>query len=472
MRIRLSFILGCLLLILARIPAQEAYHWEAARAFLAGRDLADGYYLMASQGQIRLAVGKGFANKAEEVPFTDHTLATIGSITKPFTGTAILLLVEDGLIDLQAPIARYFKDVPADKAGITIHQLLTHSAGFPGAIGDDYAKSSDEDFLRDAFQAPLHFTPGTAYEYSNVGYSLLGILLERITGMSYSDFLASRIFEPAGMATAGYWRPGVDYSHLAHGYRPDGSDWGTSHDKTWNGREPYWHLKGNGGLLMSPQDMYHWYLALRGHTILPAALLEQQIFPHVPEGGGTFYGYGYSVTSDGSRVEHNGGNGIFKADMRWFPGEDLFLFAFTNNARVRLFGLADDLLDVVRTGHAPEVVSWEPIPTDPSSDASGQLKTAEAFIGFLQQYDPAKVESFISAHCTPGLRERNELSRLQEMFDRLHQDIGHSPATGFFRSGSRLKAVVAGSRPGEQLVLFMTFSDRAIDRIGAELEMK
>ena len=451
----------------AQDPA--AYHWKEATDYLHALPGFSGYVIAGRNGQVMLHVGRGDADRANGLDYTDRTLGTIGSITKPFTATAILLLHERGQIDLQAPITRYLDSVPADKSGITIHHLLTHSAGFPGALGDDYAAISADDYLHAAFGASLLFAPGTDYAYSNVGYSILGILLERISGQSYSDFLTHNIFIPAGMKTAGYQRDSIDYRLLTHGYRANGDDWGTSHDKPWNGREPWWHLKANGGLLMSPRDMYQWYLALRDNKILKPETLALQIAPHVPEGGDTWYGYGYAVTPDGHRVEHNGGNGIFKADFRWFPKDDLFIYATSNDAGVKLFRTCDEVLDILHTGMLPQPESWMSFMPNTALDTN-RMNKALAFAALIQAYTPEDADAFVRNNCTPELIERNGIERLHEIFGMLHNDIGQGGPSAVYADADRLKLTLPGARADFRVHLLITFRDARIDRIGAELE--
>lgn len=202
-------------------------NWKLAQDYVSQQKDFSGIILLGAERHIKINLGLGFADRSKEIPFTDSSLYTIGSITKPVTATSILLLSEQGKLGLNDKIITYFNNVPKDKQDITIHHLLTHSSGLPGAIGDDYEKLNAEHFQSRAWERPLSFLPGTGYEYSNVGYSLLGMIIEQVSGQSYSEFLQQHIFQPAGMTTAGYRNPAADYRLLCHGYNPDGSDWGT-----------------------------------------------------------------------------------------------------------------------------------------------------------------------------------------------------------------------------------------------------
>jgi CubicO group peptidase (beta-lactamase class C family) len=169
-------------------------HWDMVKLFLTEQKGLSAMFVMGSEGKIMISQGYGFADRTKQVPYSDQSLYTIGSITKPFTATAILLLIEQRKIAVDDPISLYFSNVPADKKYITLHQLLTHSSGFPGAIGDDYETITAAEFQARAWKAPLLFAPGTSYAYSNVGYSLLGMIIEKISGHSYSAFYKENYF--------------------------------------------------------------------------------------------------------------------------------------------------------------------------------------------------------------------------------------------------------------------------------------
>jgi CubicO group peptidase (beta-lactamase class C family) len=428
-----------------------------------------GMVMIGSEGEIKFNKGYGFADRKNQVPFSDQSLSTIGSITKPFTATAILLLMEDGKLNPQDPISKYFDNVPDEKASITLHHLLTHSAGLPGALGDDYEAIDALAFQKMVWNQPLLFTPGSGYEYSNVGYSLLGMIVEKVSGQSYSNFLQERIFKPAEMKTAGYFNPDANYKFLTHGYTNEGTDWGTSHDKKWNGQEPYWHLKANGGILMSAQDMFHWYLALKNQKILSPKSLKLQTTPYVDEGGGSYYGYGYAVDANGESVQHNGGNRIFKADFRWFPKADFFFFSSTNDANVRLFRLNDEIMRILETGELPEVDTWEEIPS-PAFPSDQRQNTAQAFLEMIRNYSRERADRFIPEYLTEGIVERNGSNRLHELFERLHGDASPTSKVSYFISGNKIQLNLLTKDEDAKLKINLSFEENKVDKLTAELD--
>lgn len=157
--------------------------------------------------------------------------------------------------------------MPPDKAGITIGQLLEHTAGLKLYSGPDEEAVSRDEFLKRMFESQLVAKPGTEMKYSNPGYSLLAAVIEKISGQSYEAFVNEHIFKPAGMSQTGYvlpkWKPG----QIAHSYS-GGQDRGSTFDYPHAPEGPYWNLRGNGGTLSTLGDMYRFYLALEGDALL------------------------------------------------------------------------------------------------------------------------------------------------------------------------------------------------------------
>ena len=316
-----------------------------------------GAAIVARGGEVLLRKGYGLADPESGRPVTPDTVFTVGSITKQFTGAAVLRLEEAGKLRLDAPITTWFAEVPADKRGITLHQLLTHTAGFPGAIGDDFTSPGRDAFLRMALETPLLFEPGARYEYSNVGFSLAAIVVEEVSGKSYEEFLRTELFLPAGMQHTGYRLPRYRPEEMAVGYR-EGERWGSFLERESFVSGPSWHLKGNGGIQSTVGDMLRWHEALEGESILSAEAKEKYYARHVDEGfGDSWYGYGWAlmVTPRGTRlVTHNGGNMIFSADFRRYVDEGVVVF--TTSARTEFIAdLAASALAEIVFGGSPEL---------------------------------------------------------------------------------------------------------------------
>ena len=292
-----------------------------------------GVVLVAKGGAPIFAEGFGLADREQGLRWTPATVSCIGSITKQFTGAAILKLEEDKKLSVADPIGLYFKDVPADKAQITLHHLLTHSSGLsdPEDI-DDFDPVPLAEYLRKVLSRPLLFAPGAGYSYANANFSLLGAIIEKLSGMSYEAFVRERLFLPSGMYETGYLLPHWGDGRMAQGYRA-GERWGTVLGRPMAVDGPHWALRANGGIHSTVYDMLRWARSLLEGRILSPESMKKYWAPHASEGGDTFYGYGWSIAKapDGTKiVTHNGGNGIFFADLAIVPDAGLVVFLMTN----------------------------------------------------------------------------------------------------------------------------------------------
>jgi CubicO group peptidase (beta-lactamase class C family) len=315
-----------------------------------------GSVLVARGGRVLLHQGYGLADRARRRPYTAETLFDVASISKQFTAAAILALEMAGKLVVEDPLGKFFPNAPADKAAITLHQLLTHTSGLRDTFGEEYEPVTRDELLRRVFASRLLGPPGRRYRYSNGGYSVLAAVVEVASGRTYDDYLRGRLFGPADMRHTGFRLPAPALALLAHGYTADG-DWGTPLDHPWAADGPYWDLRGNGGILTSTGDLYRWHLALAGDAVLARPQREKYIRPYVSEGrwAHTDYGYGWSVGKSPTgklEVSHIGGNGAFESDFRRYLGDDAVIvlggnsidysaLAIGDHLENRLFGLPD-----------------------------------------------------------------------------------------------------------------------------------
>lgn len=295
-----------------------------------------GTVLVAKDNQVVINKGYGSANREFNRPNSPETIFTIGSVTKQFTATAILKLQQQGKLNVTDPLSKYFSDLPEDKATITIHQLLTHTSGIGDRDGrDDFDMIAEDEFFRQVFSDPLLFQPGSKHQYCNAGYSVLGKLIENVSGQSYEQYLNEQLFVPAGMNLTGYFLPEWDLEKVACGYARGVRRMGSVIERCLEAKQVSWILKGNGGIHSTSLDMYRWYQALESGKVLPESLMEQLTKPHVAEqeDGSSHYGYGWAIfNSDRNTklISHNGGNGIFFHDFLWLPEENTVILYFTN----------------------------------------------------------------------------------------------------------------------------------------------
>ncbi len=284
-----------------------------------------GAALVAKDGKVLVETAHGLADKKRQTPIRIDTIFDIGSITKQFTAAAILVLESDGKLRVTDPLAKHLKGVPEDKAGITIHHLLTHTSGLAMGFGGDYEKVSREGVVSRAMASALQSPPGERHAYSNVGYSLLAAVVEVASGRSFETFLRERLFRPAGMSASGYSFTGQAAGRLARGYE-GGEDWGVGAEKAAATGGDFWNLLGNGGVHSTVGDLYKWMAALQQGKVLSKEAREKFFRPHVlvyadyrKSGAPLYYAYGWYVwkrPSGKTLIFHLGGNGVFNAAVR------------------------------------------------------------------------------------------------------------------------------------------------------------
>lgn len=286
-----------------------------------------GAVLVAQDDKILLRKAYGLADRETNRPLTPDSVFDIGSLTKQFTAAAILKLEMQGKLHTYDPITNFFDQVPEDKRKITVHQLLTHTAGLPEYSGEDYDVAPRDKTITSILNTPLEFEPGTQYKYSNAGYSVLAAVVEKVSGKPYEVFLHEFLFEPAGMKNTGYVIPKWDKKSLPHGYY-DGKDEGTPLDHLWSDQGPYWNLLGNGGILSTTEDLFLWVKALQGNTILSEEAKKKMYTPFLND-----YAYGWLVRKGefGTKIGHGGAsdNG-FNASVQRYVDRDLVIITGTN----------------------------------------------------------------------------------------------------------------------------------------------
>lgn len=280
-----------------------------------------GALLVAKNGNIILNKGYGFSDKEKGIKNTKNSIFSTGSVTKQFTAAAILKLEMMGKINTTDKLGKYF-EVPSDKKAITLHNLLTHTSGLPLAFSnDDFERLGKEEYLDKTFNSGLAFTPGERFKYSNVGYVLLALIVEKQSGMSYEEFLHKHLFIPSGMEQTGYAIPKWNEKNFVHIYNGE-KDNGTTERFT----KPTLHLLGNGGILSTTRDMYLWIEALKNNTVLSKEATKKLFTPFKNQ-----YAYGWDAIDQGNLRQHNGGSNLgCGAELRWFVNEDLVTMVFSN----------------------------------------------------------------------------------------------------------------------------------------------
>jgi CubicO group peptidase (beta-lactamase class C family) len=281
-------------------------------------------------GHVVLLKGYGLADVEHDIPNSAATRFEMNSMTKMFTGAAILQLAAQGRIRLRDPIARYFPGFPAAKQRATIEQVATHTSGLI-VEGTELAGDSRGTFVRDVARTPIESPPGQRYRYTNAGFSLLAALIETVSGETYENYLRRHLFTPAGMRT-GLFRnqvPSGD-SLFAHGYV------GTPAALEPGPPNPYiWGTIGAGGVWSTVGDMYRWLVALREHRVLGESEWRTLTSPPPPPAEEAF-GWHVETTPEGrALIQKGGGSDDFASHMLYYPREDVVIVWASNNLRQR-----------------------------------------------------------------------------------------------------------------------------------------
>ena len=304
--------------------------------------------------------GYGLANLEWAQPITPDTVFGLGSTTKPFTATAILLLEREGKLHIGDPITGYLPDYDTHGAAITLHHLLTHASGIPNFITQPgfWERHAVRDMspreLRDLFEPlPLDFPPGTRYSYSNSAYCLLGMVIEAVSGMSYEAFIRERVFAPLGMQRSYYMRRDALIPFRAGAY--DKAERGYQHARYVSDTYTY----AAGALGSTLDDLTLWDRALRDHLLLDAATQERMQTPvRLVTGHTEGYGLGWGLSTYRGRrvVHHAGGVPGYSAFFGRFVDDDLAIIVLSNLGGFDCAGLARPignlilrLLEPVRT---------------------------------------------------------------------------------------------------------------------------
>src|SRR5438874_2597713 len=275
---------------------------EMARQHIPGASLA-----VIKDGKIILAKGYGLANVELQAPAKPETIFQSGSMGKQFTATAVMMLVEAGKLSLADPISKYFTDAPDSWKNITVRHLLTHTAGTTDYPRDfDFRRDYTEDELLKRAQAiPLAFQPGEKWSYSNLGYVVLGILIHKVSGKFYGDYLQERIFKPLGMTTARIISEEDIVPNRSAGYMLVK---GELKNQQWVA--PSLNTTADGALYLTVYDMAKWDIALYTEKLLKRSSLEQMWTPVKLNNGKTFpYGFGWALGGvRGHRIIEHGGS--------------------------------------------------------------------------------------------------------------------------------------------------------------------
>lgn len=317
----------------------------------------NGSVLVSDQGKVIYKKGFGMANMEWDIPNQTNTKHRLGSITKQFTAMLILQLVAEGKLDLQAPITNYLTDYPKASGDIiTSHHLLTHTSGIPNyksfpKFMEDNSRNpyTPEEFVKTFADMELYFTPGEKFSYSNSGYFLLGVLIEKLSGKSYEQMLQDKIFIPLNMNDSGYDNHEDILKNRATGYEKQGRDYVNSSYLDMS--IPY----AAGSIYSTVEDLFKWDQALYTTNILPKDYMTLYFEPHILAWGNSHYAYGWGVgyTKIGNSTDsiyaigHGGGINGFNTNITRTTSNNSLILLLNNPGGAPLNAMIEAILAII-----------------------------------------------------------------------------------------------------------------------------
>lgn len=357
---------------------------------------------VSTDGAIALTRGYGMADLERDVPITPDTIFEAGSVSKQFTAAAVLMLARDGKLSIDDPVRRYVPELPDYNVPLTIRNLLNHTsglrdwgaleavAGWPRTTRVNTHAHVLEVVKR---QRALNFTPGTHWSYSNTGYNLAAIIVQRVSGQSLADFTRARIFEPLSM-TRTSWRD--DHTRIVKG-RAQAYEFV---DGAFHLEMPFENVYGNGGLLTTVSDLLRWTAGLAAGRIGGAGFLAE-MEKAVSFSGDPTRGYGLGLMMDTRRgarqVDHSGSTAGYRAHLATYPDQRVSVAVLCNGgnagATARAYQVADLFL-AERTTLAPAPEVKHTLTSEETARVEGLYRStlSGAFVSFIHDKNGVRVE--------------------------------------------------------------------------------
>lgn len=318
-----------------------------------------GSLLVAYQGKILVNKGYGYRDAKQKIANDEKGIYNIASLTKPFTAALILKLQEAGRLSVTDVISKYYAGYPqGDK--ITIHHLLTHTSGIFNYTDDNNFRSMDQTkpvtleqmftFFKDK---RLAFEPGSRFGYSNSGYTILGYIIEKITGAPLSKALEQIIFKPINMRHTTYGPPQPGNARRVTGYQ--------MYFKNFYKESPEVHPSisyATGAIYSTVEDLYKWHKALQSGKFLTATSMASAYKKDVG-----YYGYGWSTDSTygRQRVSHSGNIHGFKANINRMPADDVCVIALSNSNNSSVGEMVQKILAILYHQTMPKSITDRPV---------------------------------------------------------------------------------------------------------------
>lgn len=382
----------------------------------------NGALLVEKKGRLVLAKGYGRSRAEERLGFDLNTISSTAFFAQQLTGVAILLLQEQGSLQLSDSLSRFFTELPADKEGISLQQLLNHTSGLPEGkdLPDTLHKQQFFELLR---QQPLQFAPGTDYLFSGAGYRLLAAVVEAISGQAYEVFIRQNLLEPAGMMSTGYVLPesGKQWPALSRSLTADDlplQDYRALYPALWQ-------QIGSSGMLSSAEDLYRWQQMLfKGGLLKPAVL--SRLWENRSElpAGASAFGWTLQASPEGRpMLVHNSQADGYTCQLLYDQHEQVVIVLLANQHNRQVEALGEQLLRML---YQPYFVP-APLPESERNFVRLPQGTEATHLRALMQEVMAPGQGiapgFTEAHFSPAFQknatEQMHLRALEQMRQRL-----------------------------------------------------
>ncbi len=341
--------------VLSTQDEQIATHTDALFTNLVAQRQFSGSVLIAKDGQVLLDKGYSMANWQTNTPNTPLTRFYLGSVTKQFTAMSILILQQQGKLNVQKPICTYVNPCPPPWQPVTLHEVLTHTSGIPELDTPQLSDASPAAWIASFDDASLAFTPGTEFVYCSVCYQILAYVVEQVSGQPYSQFVQQHILTPLHMGESGF---DSDYFYAqpidANGY----NSWQSSAEQLGlDDMGPQWSFLFGSGLLYSTVgDLYRWDQALYTNVLVDQQTRDEAFTSYTSSSlfAGSTYGYGWFIAKSpvpGHRlIWHDGVIDGFRTYIGRYIDDDVTIIFLSNLATVDSPTLAQAVQNIVFAG--------------------------------------------------------------------------------------------------------------------------
>jgi D-alanyl-D-alanine carboxypeptidase len=319
---------------------------SAVRAAMEERKIPGLQVAVIKYGLVLKKANYGYANLESRTPVTDSTLFSIASMSKAFTCAGILLLMEDGKLNIDDPVGKYFDSLPASWNGITLRRLMNHTAGLRDDWDEEndffYTNKTDSAFFAALKKEPLKFKPGEGWSYGS-GHFILGMIIAKVSGQSYPEFMKQRIFDKLGMTNSRIDEPERIIHNKAAGYRLEDQVIKHGYQISAAAQE-----RGDVGVLTTAGDMLKWYAALQDSSLLKKSSLDLMFEPGLlNDSSKTGYGLGWFLEPyrDHALILHGGRFRTgFNSVMEFYPEDHVCIIILCNLHGARVLQIAKDII--------------------------------------------------------------------------------------------------------------------------------